>query len=170
MSATDLSPADLDAGGTYRYRLTRTWDRSQPQVTWVMLNPSTATADTDDPTIRRVVGFSRRWGFGSAVVVNLFALRATRPGDLVASHCPVGPDNDRAILEALSPSSDVVAAWGNHGRTPNPLSGRPRCEEVLDLISGRSKAVRCLARTKQGQPRHPLYLPADTVPFHFETI
>jgi hypothetical protein len=80
MSATDLSLADLDAGGTYRYRLTKTWDRSQPQVTWVMLNPSTATADTDDPTIRRVVGFSRRWGFGSAVVVNLFALRATQPG------------------------------------------------------------------------------------------
>lgn len=170
MSATDTNPADLDAGGIYRYRLTRTWDRSQPQVTWVMLNPSTATADADDPTIRRVVGFSRRWGFGSAVVVNLFALRATRPEDLVASHCPVGPDNDRAILEALSPTSEVVAAWGNHGRIPNPLSGRPRWKEVLDLISGPSRAVRCLARTKQSQPRHPLYLPADTLPSDFETL
>lgn len=164
MIVTEGNTAHFDASGAYRYRLTRTWDRSIPQITWVMLNPSTATSTTDDPTIRRVVGFARSWGFGSVLVLNLFALRTTRPRDLAVSSSPVGPDNDAVIDGALAPDAEVIAAWGNHGTLPNPSSGAPRCEEILQLLSSRSSRVRCLSRTAQGQPRHPLYLATDTVP------
>lgn len=153
--------ATFDARRLYRYRLTRTWDRTRPTVTWVMLNPSTATASTDDNTIRRVVEFSRRWGYGTTHVVNLFALRSSRPAALLTAEDPVGPDNDAAIAEALSSSEESVVAWGNHGTIPNPRSGVARCQEIVGLIDS---PVSCLGVTKRNQPRHPLYLPAHTDP------
>ncbi len=126
-----------------------------------MLNPSTATASADDPTIRRVVGFSRAWGFGSAEVVNLFALRAANPRLLVDSTDPVGPANDEAIAAAVSAADEVIAAWGNHGTIENPLTGLPRDEEVLELMA-RGEPWHCLGTTRHRQPRHPLYMPADS--------
>lgn len=154
--------ARFDPRGRYRYRLTRVWDDRRPVVVWIMLNPSTATASADDPTIRRVVGFSRAWGFGSAEVVNLFALRATHPRRLANSHDRVGPLNDDSIATAVTSTHRVVAAWGNHGTMDNPATGNPRCQEVVALISKGCGDVRCLATTKRGHPRHPLYVPADT--------
>lgn len=156
-----------DRRGIYRYRLTRSWDRTLPSVTWMMLNPSTAQASIDDPTITRVLGFSRSWGFGSADVVNLFALRATRPDDLLASPAPVGPANDEAIRRAISATDWLVAAWGDHGRLANPATGIARCEEVLALSPLKMREIHCLGLTRMGQPRHPLYLPSTTTPFVF---
>ncbi len=93
--------AVLSECARYRYRLDRAWERDDHglgTVTWVMLNPSTADADVDDPTIRRCIGFSKAWGYNALTVVNLFAWRATSPRDLCAVEDPVGPDNEAHLI------------------------------------------------------------------------
>jgi len=135
----------------YRYRLWRRWDRSRPAVAFVMLNPSTADARRDDPTIRRCIGFARAWGFGGVDVVNLFAYRATDPRELLRVADPVGPRNSRHIQRAGLGAALVVIAWGAHPSAARraPIS-LPR--------------ARCLGLTRTGQPRHPLYLRRDARP------
>lgn len=142
----------------YRYSLTRTWNASKPRLLWVMLNPSTADALVDDPTIRKCIGFSERWVFGSIEVVNLFALRATNPKELDGHVDPVGPLNDAAIDSALGRSSAVVAAWGS-----KPYA-RDRAKVVLDRIFDRTDSVFALRLNKDGSPQHPLYVPYETEP------
>lgn len=144
--------------GRWRYRLWRRWDTGRPGSTFVLLNPSTANARTDDPTVRRVIGLARGWGFGSLELVNLFALRATSPDDLVGAADPVGPSNDQYLARAVR-NGTVVLAWGNHGR----YLGRDR--QVLGMLEG--ARLFCLGLTKQGCPRHPLYAPRGPalVPF-----
>jgi hypothetical protein len=156
-----IGTATFDARKVYRYRLTRTWDVARPSVVWVMLNPSTATASTDDATIRRVVDFSRRWAFGSAEIVNLFALRSTKPDALLRARDPVGPENDDSIADTRASADAIVVAWGSLGAIANPGTGVARCEEVVSLVG---ESAMCLGVTKEGQPRHPLYLPAVTSP------
>ncbi len=143
--------ATFDATGTYRYSLIRTWEPSLPHVCFVMLNPSVADAERDDPTIRRCLGFARMWGYGSLEVVNLFAFCATRPTILFRATDPIGSANDHYIREAVVHASLVVAAWGNHG------SRQGRTAEVLPLL----RSPYCLGVTAVGQPCHPLYLRSD---------
>ena len=119
-----------------------------------MLNPSTADARRDDPTIRRCMGFARTWGYGGVEVVNLFALRATDPSRLRIARDPVGPENDAHIRAVARRSSALVVAWGIHGAL------RERDAEVLALLSRRAP-THSLGWTKDGHPRHPLYLRRD---------
>lgn len=147
--------AVFDSTGAYRYLLRREWDASRPRLAVVMLNPSTADATTDDPTIRRTTAFARAWGFGSVEVVNLFALRATRPHDLFAALNPEGADNRVALRDAAARASEVLLAWGNHGGFRNAGA------RAIELL--RDHRLTCLGLTKVGQPRHPLYLPASTL-------
>jgi hypothetical protein len=144
--------------GCYRYWLTRTWDKSRPAVCWLMLNPSTADAIRDDPTIRRCLGFARRWGHGGIVVVNLFAWRAADPAELARIVDPVGPENDAAV-RSHAQGLRVIAAWGSKG----DLQGR--AESVLQHL--KRFRVECLGVTSAGQPRHPLYVASETVPVRF---
>jgi hypothetical protein len=148
--------------GAYRYWLTRTWDATRPSVCFIMLNPSTADAARDDPTIRRCVGFGERWGCGGVHVVNLFALRATDPKALRAHADPVGPENDEWIRRGVRGRA-VVAAWG-----ASPLAAR-RARDVLKLTD--TAGVWCLGVTRDGHPRHPLYVPNDAplVPINLAT-
>lgn len=141
----------------YRYLLWREWDARRPRCCFVLLNPSTADQASDDPTIRRCVGFARRWGFGAVDVVNLFALRATNPVELHRAAAPVGPENDRWIARAHRRAALTVAAWGAHGA----LLGRGA--RVGRLLAGAGR-LRRFASTKGGQPRHPLYLTAAARP------
>ncbi len=145
-----LKTATLSDCGMYRYRLGRTWDPSEPGVCFVMLNPSTADASIDDPTIRRCIGFARRFGAGWLSVVNLFAFRATDPRALLNAAYPIGPDNDRYIVEAADDCAMVVCAWGAHGA----IGGR--ADAVRDLLAPR--VMYALGTTKDGHPRHPLYV------------
>ena len=115
------------ARGAYRYLLTRRWGLG-PAALFVMLNPSTADDVDDDPTIRRCVGFARRWRLGGLEVVNLYALRATDPRDLFAHRAPVGRDNDDAISDAVARAAHIVVAWGVHG-----LRDPRRVARVVDL-------------------------------------
>ncbi|MFF2189274.1 DUF1643 domain-containing protein [Streptomyces sp. NPDC058155] len=152
--------ADLSPDGRYRYRLTRWWDDREP-ATFVMLNPSVADAERDDPTIRKCVRYAQRWGYGSLVVVNLFAWRATQPENLPADEAgiaavAVGPDNDgwlsQCALDALDSGGPLVGAWGAHAT-------ERRVADVLTLPGmGR---LSCLSVTAGGQPGHPLYLRGD---------
>lgn len=150
--------AELSPCGRYRYTLTRWWDRSKSRACWVMLNPSTADAYKDDPTIARCTDFSKRAGCGGLIVVNLFAYRATEPLDLKRAIDPVGNDNDSAIRQASQTSSITVVAWGANAR----ILGYNRDELVLPMLNWGSKKVLCLGVTKFGQPKHPLYVSGST--------
>lgn len=146
--------------GLYRYCLTRQW-ATGPDVCWVMLNPSTADHESDDPTIRKCAGFTRRWGFGALTVVNLFAYRATDPKVLSRSARRgvdvVGPEADRHIARAAERAGRIVAAWGNL----EWQEAWPREREVLELLSGFGPVV-CFGLTQLCHPRHPVRLPYAT--------
>lgn len=144
--------AVLSEDGRYRYELWRTWDFGEC-VTFVMLNPSTADAFVDDPTIRRCVGFAKLWGFAAVRVLNLFAWRATDPAELLTIDDPIGVDNDAHLRRrAWSSTSPMVAAWGAH-----PLA-RERARQVDQAMYVRWS---CLGTTVDGSPRHPLYVRKD---------
>lgn len=155
--------AVFDGTGQYRYSLWRTWRDDQPRIVFIMLNPSTADAERNDPTIRRCMAFAHAWGYGSLEVVNLFAYRATDVRELSAAMHPVGPENDRFMREALTRCAEVVVAWGVKGT----LHGRNR--EVISMLADEQgekgkwtkraePGVYCLGTTKEGHPHHPLYL------------
>lgn len=145
-------------GPTYRYFLTRAWPFGKDRVTFVMLNPSTADERQDDPTIRRCISFAMQWGYQALTIVNLFALRATDPVRLYGHPDPVGPENDRWIREAAEDSARVVCAWGVHGAL------RDRGRHVLVLLEAIDRnVVWCFGKTKAAAPRHPLYLPGNSV-------
>lgn len=108
--------AELSECGEYRYRLSRIWDEAKKPLTFIMLNPSTADAELDDPTIRRCMGFAEREQAGGVVVVNLYGFRATKPFDLFQATDPIGPGNDRALKRAARQAKSIVCAWGAHAR------------------------------------------------------
>lgn len=146
------SDAVLSNCGEYRYRLSRTWDVEKPTVAFLMLNPSTADASEDDPTIRRCLGFAKDWGYGSLVVANLFALRTPDPSNLRDHPDPVGPENDEYLRDVCEQAEKVVAAWGANG------SFNDRALEVTQTLESDLFA---LDTTKDGHPVHPLFQPAD---------
>lgn len=139
--------------GPYRYPLWREWDPDRPRLLWVLLNPSTADAHREDPTLRRCLAFSQTWSFGSLEIVNLYAWRSSTPQALANVENPVGDLNDRHIQEAAQRSSTVVAAWGAY----KALDGRDRA--VMALLTS---PLWCLGTSRDGHPRHPLYIKADT--------
>jgi hypothetical protein len=124
-----------------------------------MLNPSTADAEKLDATIRRCLRFSQAWGYGGMAVVNLFALRATKPRALYQSADPVGPENLRYVQEAAAGAGGVVAAWGAHGA----YRGQGEVVRAL-LLAGPGARTYHLGFTRGGEPRHPLYLQACVTP------
>lgn len=146
------SSASISDCGSYRYRLDRRWSNG-PTMGFIMLNPSTADADKDDPTIRRCIGFAKREGCGALVVVNLFAFRATDPKNLPAkSDEAEGPENAAHIMRAATVADRLVAAWG---------SNKPEARFIRFIFDHYGDRVLCLGKTKDGSPRHPLYVRGD---------
>ena len=154
-----------DEAMTYRYRLSREWDADLPIVNFIGLNPSTADALRDDPTIRRCIGFARRWGFGKLVMTNLFAYRATDPLALCRAEADVvGPENAIFLEESAAEASMVIAAWGAvDGLFRNSVRFALRQTESVRqrLANGELYAI---GFTQRGYPRHPLYVKGDTQP------
>lgn len=142
--------------GRYRYSLSRLWEPTGPRAVFIMLNPSTACASRNDPTIRRCIGFARSWGFGALDVGNLFAWKATDPATLREAHDPVGPDNDAALLDMTHRADLIVVAWGTH-----PAAVHRASYVIENLLPAR---LHCLGKTQDGAPRHPLYLRASVRP------
>jgi hypothetical protein len=153
----------FDETGTYRYRLWRQWDDALPRLGFILLNPSTADATADDPTLRRCLGFARLWGYGAIEVGNLFALRATLPRTLFAAADPVGPYNDEALRDLVARVQALVVGWGNGGRWRQGAA-------AVTAAGVLPAATLCLGYTRHGQPHHPLYVRRDAaaVPFRFD--
>lgn len=150
-------PAWAIIEGPYRYELGRRWGQGRRAV-WLMLNPSTADAYDDDATIRRVVGFSKAFGFAEAVVVNLYALRSSSPKALRRHRDPVGPRNIDYIRDAaLRPPGEatVICAWG--GDPAAHVGGRATII-ALDLLLRGAEKLYCLGTTRSGDPLHPVRL------------
>ena len=135
----------------YRYALSRTWNGKKKTILFIGLNPSTANEKIDDPTIRRCINYAQNWGYGSLLMVNLFAYRATMPSELKNVKNPIGNDNDLHIIELSKKADIAVAAWGNEGTLLN------RDKEVKKILPN----LMCLKINKSGQPAHPLYQKKD---------
>ncbi|WP_299078010.1 DUF1643 domain-containing protein [uncultured Paraglaciecola sp.] len=139
--------------GCYRYKLERRWSADKRAVCFIGLNPSTADANLDDPTIRRCVNYAKSWGYGKLIMVNLFAFRATRPKDMMDALDPVGSGNDAWIDAAVAEADITIAAWGKHG------SFRDRAKGMIDR-----HGPQYLKLNKDGSPAHPLYLKKELQP------
>lgn len=142
----------------FRYILRRIWDNTGKRVNFVMLNPSTATEVQNDPTVERCERRARALGFGSFMVTNIFAYRATDPRDMRAQSDPIGKDNDAAILQAADWADQIVCAWGIHG------AHLKRGAKVAALLHAQSKPLYHLGLSQAGHPKHPLYLSYQTKP------
>lgn len=155
--------ASLSPDGLYRYELRRQWGQGDACL-WVMLNPSTADASVDDPTIRRCRSFSQAWGWAGMAVVNLYALRCTRPVHLLHHPDPVGPRNETTLRSwLLEPDVyEVMVAWGSGARRVAEAGMPDMVEFVEQAAQDAGRSLSCLGHTREGDPRHPLYLPAST--------
>lgn len=158
------SSADLSPDGVYRYALYRTLTEEAPRfhraLGVIMVNPSTADASEDDPTIRRVLGFAELWGFGRVMVGNKFAFRATDIDKLASLSVmqAIGEHNDFALANIIANVETVVVAWGPLAKLPPRM--RERWKEIVRLCDDNGKVPHCIGPTaRDGHPRHPLMLP-----------
>lgn len=165
---TGLCAAVLSKDELYRYRLSRAWLGTGGAVLFVCLNPSTADGARDDATVRRMVGFARAWGHRELLVGNLFAYRATDPRELRSVADPIGPENTQHLIAMAGRADRIVAAWGADWMVRQGSSYYARARElrawprrVWELLSAHG-VVECLGTTRDGHPRHPLRLAADT--------
>lgn len=137
--------------GQYRYRLSRRWGPGAA-LPFILLNPSTAGAELDDPTVRRCIGFARQLGFNALELVNLFAFRSTDPKSLRRAGYPIGQEND-AHLEAVCRGAPMaICGWGANAR----ILVRP--EVVLAMLKAWECRPMALQINAGGVPAHPLYL------------
>jgi hypothetical protein len=152
----DSMSAIISKCGQYRYRLERPAQlpTGRGPALFIMLNPSTADATADDPTIRRCRAFAHNWGCDGVIVANLYALRATDPAELWTHPRPVGPRNNGHLRELAVGAAEIVCAWGAHAR-------QARVQEVVSMLRASDARLRCLGITKDGAPRHPLYVRGD---------
>ncbi|KUJ73669.1 hypothetical protein AVO45_13820 [Ruegeria marisrubri] len=148
----------------YRYSLTRVWEPAGRRALFVMLNPSTATEVQNDPTVERCERRARALGFGAFQVTNIFAWRDTDPRKMRAAADPVGPENDTAILSGVEWADQVIAAWGTHGAH---LARGPAVER---LLRGTGQPLYHLGLTRDGHPKHPLYIAYAQQPVLWATV
>ena len=151
--------AIISDDGLYRYELRRWWGPSRFAM-FIGLNPSTADAKTNDPTIIRCCGFARRWGFDGIIMVNMYALRSTDPRKLRDSLDPMGKLNDMHLVTNAEKAGCIIACWGTPGGPTGARSMDPGSASVVEVLEGYS--LQCLGRNKDGSPKHPLYLRNDT--------
>ena len=167
--------AKFSSCNRYRYKLGRYWDNTKPRVIFCLLNPSTADAYKNDPTIRRCINYAIRWQYGGLEILNIFAYRATNPKDMLSSPIdPVGEYNHDAFKQAIKQTRDhfneineyendyynprVICGWGTHG------THQDQGEHALDWLEREGATILALDTTKAGLPKHPLYLKADLLP------
>ncbi|XAK55451.1 DUF1643 domain-containing protein [Bacillus inaquosorum] len=155
--------SDDETKRLYRYMLDCEWDEELNKVTFIMLNPSIADTSECDKTLNRCVNFSKSWGYGGMIIVNLFAYISPHPQDLKKADNPIGENNNEYILEAVKMADKIILAWGN---TLNGKVFNRRKKEVLELLKGHSHY--CIKKTKDNKfPRHPLYLSSELKPIPY---
>lgn len=152
-----LRAATISTCNLYRYNLTRKWNlEGNNLVSFVGLNPSTADANKDDPTLLRCINFSKSLGFDGLILVNLFAYRATSPTVMKEHINPVGDENDVYIIDAINRTNKTILCWGNNG------THKSRDIELYNLIKPHRESCYCFGKTINNHPKHPLYLSKDT--------
>jgi hypothetical protein len=150
--------AILSPCGTYRYRLERgTGGRA---LAVIMVNPSVADADNDDPTIRKVLGFASRLGCDRILVANKFAFRATDIKELRTAKDPIGPDNDRHIEQVLRDGDLHIVAWGSLNKLPEALRGR--WKDIVRIADRVGVRLHCIGINADKHPKHPVMTGYDT--------
>ena len=147
-----VSQASYSPCARYRYALTRTWDAALPRLGFIMLNPSRATEAQNDPTVERCERRARALGYGAFCVVNIFAWRETDPHKMRRAKDPVGPANDQVLDDLTQWADTMIAAWGVHGVHLD------RGPQVGRILRDRGHRLYHLGLTKDGHPRHPLYV------------
>jgi hypothetical protein len=155
--------AKFSADGRWRWWLTRVWDDSLPMAALIGMNPSTATATEDDPTIGKEIHFVREWGFGGLLKLNAYAYKATNPKDLWAARARgvdvVGEENTAGKMLALLRDFNVgktVACWGRLKTDRGWI--------LRDALGYFGVQLDCFKKNADGSPAHPLYLPYGLMP------
>ena len=148
----------------YRYSLWRVWNDDLPALMFIGLNPSTADENEDDPTIRRCIGFAELLGYGGVLMLNLYAWRSTDPKELKKAVNPVGRENNTYIRMYHESAGRTIACWGANvfGGRDLDVCDLPRPPYPLAKTQTIGDDLWCFGTTKDGHPRHPLYLPAQT--------
>ncbi|AVS68170.1 hypothetical protein C8245_23125 [Paracidovorax avenae] len=154
--------AVLSPCGLYRYRLERQIAMDGPVYAFFGINPSTADANLDDATVRKWIGFCKRWGASRLVVGNVWPLRSTDVRALASATrwLDVGRENQRHVLAMAAEADVLVPCWGDRGKVPRAMHNE--LDELLSLLRGTGKPVRHFGLTKGGDPKHPLMLGYDT--------
>lgn len=148
----------------HRYTLWRNWGNLRGNyVQFIGLNPSTADETQDDPTVRRCINYAKSWGYDGMCMTNAFAYRATDPYDMYDFQEPIGERNDEFLRAVSQGTNLVIACWGVHG------SHLGRDRQVIELFKG-EQSLHCLGLTKDGCPKHPLYLRKDLKPIPFPCV
>lgn len=159
--------AEFSPDETYRYTLTRQWD-SGKRVAWLMFNPSTATLTLDDPTIRKCIGFSKRWGYARLVILNLYAIRSTDPRAVKRmGFSAIGPENNFWIEKSLEDCEELICSWGCSQHVPD-INARVATVKSMIEKNYPNLPMRCLGYKKDGHPRHPLMIPYEMQRVQFE--
>lgn len=165
LSSPQPKVAIFSADRRHRYTLMREWEGGQGTVNFVMLNPSTADETKNDATIRRCIGYAKKWGYARLVVTNIFAFRSTDPKCLYPDPwSAIGDQDDAYIISEAGKAQRVVCAWGSHG------SLIERGKVVRLLLTGAGTPLHCLGMTANGQPKHPLRLHSNLEPVELERL
>lgn len=156
---TEIKGADFSEDGLYRFSLWRIWDESKPLVMLIGLNPSTANAQSDDPTIRRVRAISKSLGFGGVYMCNCFSYIYTNPDFLKSETLDAMMRNAEILKRVAESCADIIFAWGNF-----PIVREMEIDKKLSAAFPNAKA---LFINKNGSPKHPLYCKTETQPIRF---
>lgn len=140
---------------TYRYRLERLLGAGSTAA-FIMVNPSTATEDTDDQTILMVQKVCTTFHIGRAIIGNMFAYRSKDVTDLAKVNNPVGSDNDTHLAQIAAEADTIIVAWGAPGKLPKSL--RHRWRDVVGILDAHGKPLHCLTHLADNHPRHPQVL------------
>jgi hypothetical protein len=135
----------------YRLQLWRIWDDHLPKIMFIMLNPSSADAKRDDPTIRRCINFTKKWGYGGIYVGNLYPLISPKPKLLLRSSSVYHLDNKSNLNEMAKKCTRIVCAWGNF--LVIKKLGFPD-----DFFLELKDKLYYISISKNKTPKHPLYL------------
>ncbi len=161
-----IKKAEISECKNYRYSLTRIWDETKPKVLFIMLNPSTADHEIDDPTIKRCIRFANSWNFGGLYVGNLLPYRATNPKELLSAENPMGFLNNIYLANLGAKSDLVVCAWGN----APILEILKKKFDFFSAFQKIDKELHCIQVSTNGTPKHPLYLKGDSTPKIMEKL
>ena len=143
-----LRKAKFSKDKKHRYELSRHWDLSKSDILFIMLNPSIASENIDDPTIKRLINFTKKFNYGGFFVANLFTY-ITPYSKTLDTSSGLTKLNLKTIKNFVNKAEEVVYAWGNSIKEP---------EELKNLVEN----PKCFGKNLNGTPKHPLYLSSNS--------